>query len=335
MTMNRTNVPYGVLADLNKWGYEAADNHYKAHPPLHKQGICELIPISEVEGEYLRMTTALSITDVPERAENEGISEAVPTEGFTVWLKKRRRDVIIPISYELKRDFTRSRNFLEDFVKTNAAPLYTKTVDQGLTDLFNYGGYTAGDEVFRNTTPNFTDPSGAGVYDGTAASPMCFFNRSGNNRTPKGHSTTYYNGIARNFSYDYLVEADTLLTATNAKMEDGTPFVNTEGLILMVHGANRVNAERVIKSNNSPDDANSFDNPMKNGYRIVINPFIRTASAWAIGRAGFGIKLALGPMQVNFWLENRTNEYAASIGWDYIQGVWNYRLAVGSNWPTS
>lgn len=337
MVMNRTDIPEGVKADLHKWGYENLDKHYKAYSPLHKQGLCELMPLKgKVKGEYFKETTAISIDSVPEKVENEGLSEAVPVEGFSPIIAVRRRSVMIPISYEAKRDFTRSVNFLEDFIKINASPLYAKVVDQEiLTDMFNYGGYTSGNAIFNNNTPGQEDISGDGVYDGTAASPIPFMTRNGSNRTPKGHTTTYYNAIARNLSYDYLVEADTLLKYTNAKMEDGTPFMNTEGLILMVHGSNDINAQKLIKSSLTPDDANTAYNALSNGYRIVVNPFLRTAASWAIGRAGFGIKLFLDPYVVRMWYDEENEEFKASIGWNYACGVMNFRFCVGSQFPTS
>ena len=334
--MDRSQLTNGVAADAHKWSYEAMNKYYKKYPPLYKE-ICELYPIDKVEGEFYKETTAMGIDDIPERDENEGIAEAAFTEGFSPMLGVRNRAVKIPITHEAKRDFTKAANFLKHSVETNLPELYVNVVNQLVSDVYNYGSLTAGSEVFNQSTKNESDSTGKFCYDdGGSNTPfMSISGISGAAHVNKS-GTSYYNGLgALALNYDNLETADALLTSTNAYREDNKPFDNTQNLKIVVHPNYRVKAVKTIKSDLTPDDANTANNAFYNGYKIVVNPFFRTATSWMIGRAGFGVKLYLGKPKYNFWLDPETLNYKASVNFDYACGPVNYRFVVGVGFDQS
>lgn len=334
--MDRSQLTQGVKADAHKWSYEALNKYYKKYPPLYKE-MCELEPLTKVEGEFYKETTAMGIDDIPERDENEGIAEAQFTEAFSPMIAVRNRAVKIPITHEAKRDFTKAANFLESSVKNNIPELYVNVINKIVSNFFNDGSLTAGSSIFNQSTKNESDSTGNFSYDDTGSGTpfLAISGISGAGHVNKSGST-YYNGLgALDLNYTNLETADTLLTATNAYREDDQPFDNTSGLKLICHPTYKVRAMKTIKSDQTPDDANTAYNAFNNGYKIVVNPFLSTGTSWAIGRAGFGIKLFLGKPVYNFWQDPETNNYKASVSFDYACGVTNFRFAVGVGFDQS
>lgn len=328
--MDRTSLTRGVLPDIHKWSYEAMNKFYAKYPPLYKQ-IADVAPIDKVQGEYYLETTAMSISDIPVRAENESVANANFTEGFSPQIAVRNRAVKIPITHEAKRDFTKATNFLRMSVEQNIPELYTIVVNKIVSDQFNYGAFTAGRDIFNQSTANQSDSTGNFNYDDVGSNTP-FISVSG--VSGSGHvnqaGTTYYNGLAAAvLNYENLDTANTLLVATNALREDDQPFDNTRDLQLMVHPAYQTRAITTVKSDLTPDDANTGKSAFTNGYNIIVNPYLRTATSWLIGRAGFGIKLFLGKPQYAYWKDEETLEYKASVNFDYACGPTNFRFCVG------
>jgi len=329
--MDRSQLTYGVKADMHKWSYEAMNEFYKKYPPLYND-IAQVAPVTKVAGEFYLETTAMGIDDIPERVENAGIEEAQFTEGFSPMIAVRNRAVKIPITHEAKRDFTKAANFLEKSVKDNLPELYVNVVNKIVTNMFNYGSVTSGNAVFNQSTKNQADASGNMIYDSAE-----FMSISGTSTAHTNKSgTTYNNGLAAaEPTYTNLNTADILLCSTNAKREDDQPFDNTTGLKAMVHPYYKSRMMMTLKSELTPDDANTAINPHKDGYGMIINPYLTTTTSWAIGRAGFGIKLFLGKPRYSFWYDEDTMEYKASINFDYGCGPTNFRFVVGVGFATS
>lgn len=334
--MDRSIMTEGVKANMHKYSYEAMNKYYKKYGALYKE-MCELAPLTKVEGEFYKETTAMGIDDIPERQENEGIAEAQFTEGFSPMIAVRNRAVKIPITHEAKRDFTKAANFLEYSVKNNLPELYVRVINKIVSDQFNKGSYTLGDAIFNQSTKNESDSSGLFCYDDTGSgTPFISISGTSSAAHVNKSGTSYYNGLAAaEPNYAGVLAADTLLTATNAYREDDAPFDNTTGLKIMVSPTYKTQVMKTIKSDLTPDDTDTAYNAFKNGYGIIINPFLDTATSWLVGRAGFGIKLFLGKPTYNFWLDPETLNYKATISFDYACGVTNFRFVVGTGLATS
>ena len=326
----RSTTPEGVTADAHKWSYESQDARYKKYgAPLFKS-MSEVAPIDKIEGEFYQETTAMGLNDIPERTEQSGIVTGTFTEGFSPVIAVRNRAVDMEMTHEVKRDFTKATNFLEKSIKENIPELYDIVINKIVTEMFNKGSVVGGNSIYNQSTRNHAYTPGNLPYDSAE-----FLSISGTNTIHTNKSgSTYSNGLAALvLNAENLDTADILLTATNAKREDDQPFDNTTGLKCMVSPTYKSKAIRTIRSDFSPDDANSGGiNPMGekySGYEIIVNPYLTTATSWAIGRAGFGIKLWIGKLKYNFYLDPKTLDYGCTVNFDYACGPTNYRFAVG------
>jgi len=326
----RSDLIKGLQADLHKWYWESADPYYKSYSPIYPK-IADVRKLSEIKGPFYQTTSALGLDELPEKKENESIQEHQISEGYTIYIKKRTHAIKIPITYELSRDFWRAKDFLRDFIKKNGPQAVLNTFEKALANIFNYGGYTSGADIFDNSIPGILSPSyGNLCYDGKP-----FFTLQGNERSAK-NGDTYYNGLGLTLDFDNLKTAHNLLTGTNAKREDGSPFDNTQNKIIVVPTQLALDTDRLINSTLIPDSNNNDKNPLKGEYEIIVNPHFTTSTSWAIGRKGFGIVMFLpdGPT-FDVWEDMDTKQIKANILVDFAIGVTNWRGWVGSNFPTS
>lgn len=334
MPLTREAMIKGLSADMHKWYWEAADPFYKKHRRVYSQ-ICRMRSLSEIKGSYYQTTSAIGIDKLDERDENGAIAIHRPSEGYTIQIKVRNYGVIIPISYELNRDWWRVPKFLENYIKENGPLAVEETKEDARASLFNYGGYTAGHAIYNNSTPNQSDASGDGCYDGTSASIVPFFSRSTGAHVSKG-GTTYFNAYGNALTdFDNLVTSHNLLVDTNAKRENDTTFDNSQNKILVVPPALEVTARQWIKSTSLPGSNNNDINPLYNMYDLVVDPWLSEATSWAIGRRGFGIEFFDADPHFKFWEDNDTGQLKARILVDFALGVTNWRGWVGSNFPLS
>lgn len=326
--MDRSSFIKGMAADMHEWFWEAADPFYKSHKKLYPK-FMTVKPLSDIKGAFAQITSAIGINRLPEKKENAAITEFNPSEGFTVYLAKKRFYGKSPVSFELNEDFPRIREFLRDYIKSNMPQAIENTKEWLATDLFNYGGYTSGADIFNNATLNNTPSYGSLAYD---AKPMITL--SGNNRTAKNGST-YYNGLALALSMDNLKTAHTLFTATNAKMENGEPFDNSQDKILMVPQALELTSDQLINSTLIPGNNNNDKNPLKGAYEIIVNPRMSTATSWALVRKEGLVMYVSDDPDFDFYEDKETKTLKATFGFTVALGVKNFRTVVGSNFPTS
>jgi hypothetical protein len=328
--MDRSTFIEGMSADMHKWYWEAAEPFYKQYAPVYSQ-IANVKSLSEIEGAYYQTTSAIGIEKLHKRGENAPVVKVKLGEGHTIYVAIRSFDVMLETSFELNRDFVKIQNFLKNAIKANMPLAVEETKEQLLASVFNDGGLTAGADVFDNSVPevNLNPSYGDLCYDGAP-----FFNLSDNLRENLV-GDEFHNGIALPFSSDNLKTAHTRLTATNAKREIGTPFNNTQDLVLVVPTALSLDADEVLNSKLIAGNNNNNKNSLRGRYTPIENPWLTKATQWQIGRRGFGIEMFLpdGP-DFDFWEDKDIKKFKASAHIDLAIGVTNWRGWVGSNFDT-
>jgi len=326
--MDRTNFLKGITADLHEWYWEAADDFYKTSSPAYKK-IVTLDSTKSIKGPYAQITSGIAPATLPEVNPNSEIPTQDSLEGWVVYAKVRKAGHKIMVPYELQRDFTKVRDFLRSQIEENAPQQIENTKSKIVADLFNYGGFTAGHSIFNQDIPGILSTGyGNYVYDGKP-----FFNLSGNLRTAK-NGATYYNGAALALTFDNLVTMSTLMTGTNAKREDGTPFDNSKGRILLVPPSLELTAMQLVNSTLIPGSPNNDVNPLKGAMEVVVCPDLTDTDAWFIVRKE-GIKFWVSEPRMKFWTNENNESMYASVMIDYAICVKNWRCAVGSNFATA
>lgn len=326
--MDRSTFVKAMTADMHEWFWEAADPFYKKHKPIYPK-FMTVKPLSDIKGAFAQTTSAIGVNRLAEKKENAAIAEYNASEGFTVYLAKKRFYGKSPVSFELNEDFVKLKAFVRDYIKSNMPEAIENTKEWLATDLFNYGGFLAGADIFDNATRNNTPSYGSLAYD---AKPMIAL--SGNNRTAK-NGNTYYNGLALALTMDNLKTAHTLFTATNAKKENGEPFDNSQDKKLIVPQALELTADQLINSTLIPGNNNNDKNPLKGAYEIIVNPRLTTATSWALTRQEGLVMYTSQNPDFDFYEDKETKTLKATFGFTVALGVKNFRTVVGSNFPTS
>lgn len=330
----RSDNAEGMKAEMHDWYWESEEKAYKDIKPIYPR-ITEVHGLDEIKGGYWKSTSALGATRLEDRTAQGKYQEDNSVEGFTVYATIKDKALTKECPRELKRDWHRTADWLKDYINKNMPAAVSTTKDEIATDLYNYGGYTSGDDVFDNddTQLNLTTYTTSNLgYDGL---PM--INRSDNLRTAKSGST-FYNGVAlANISYANALTMYKLYIDTNAYKENAHPFDNSGNIIIMCKGSNVPDWQIVNESTLNPDNANNPKNPLKGVFKDVIaNPYLTTANFSCMLRdKNPGIKYFVGDPYFNFWEENNPEAYWASVIIDYAIGFTNFRFMIANNAPKS
>ncbi|RLF26649.1 MAG: hypothetical protein DRN05_06755, partial [Thermoplasmata archaeon] len=200
----------------------------------------------------------------------------------------------------------------------------------------------SGHSIFNQTISGgvLDDPSGDGVYTGTASSVKPFICLSGNEWTdPNGD--TYYNGLSLDPSPENFKTAYELLTRTNAKTESGAPAVIRPDVLVCANTKDALLWKQILESEKlagtNLNDVNVLRNLINN---IIANPFLNSAfasaRAWAIMQSKKSIKIyhRVEP-EFDFFEDKKSNTFYGRIRMRIGSNVVNVKYTVGSNFPTS
>lgn len=325
----RSDFVEGMKKQSYKYFYETRDQLPEIHPLIFRE--------ETLDAAWNQWTSVVEENE-PEEKTTEGqdapVSDTV--EGFTIYMKARtyhRRKVW---SKETIRDHAQIENLVQKAVTNWARGLHSKK-EKFFAGFFIYGGYTAGrDDTFDNSlSGNVTDPSGDGVYDGTAAAVIPFFNLSGNLRTAKSGST-FYNSITGSLNEGNLETALILGEYTNAKSERGIQYDQRFDTLLVPTHLERT-ARKLIESTGGVNDLHSgVVNPYENRLKVLVWKFLTDTDAWFIGVAKQGI--VMGNRQepeINMFIDQRNGNFEAVVDERYGGTVEDFRPWVASNVSTS
>lgn len=330
----RLDLIQGIKPEMTTWYYEAKDKLYKDFPAYYKD-MCEIMPISKCIGGYWKGTSAIGASELSDALSNGQYSEDHPQEGFTVYITLKSKQKKVNATRELQRDWHRGKDFIKEYVQGNWYKAVENTKEKVVANIYNYGGYTAGHDVFNNDDADIgltTYTSPKLCYDGKP-----FFALSGNNHTAKD-AQTYYNAVAlTGVNYANAKTMYNLLTATNNRMENGIPFDNSDDVRIVCHKSLELDWKTINNSTLNPDNGENASNPLAGAFKkIVGNPHITTATQSVMTNGGKGLYLFMGEQpKFNFWIDNDPEKYWASVVFDYAIGVQNFRGFVANNAPTS
>lgn len=288
----------------------------------------KLFDVKTITGGYVKKTNMLGMGQLTERQEADDITNMNPLEGWSPVHKVR----IFSKSFELSKTFVddtpeeKITDILQELARGWAQGLIN-TKESFAASLFNYGGYTAGHDVFNNSIPGVVDdPSGDLLYDGKP-----FFNLTGNNRTAKNGST-YYNGIAaNNFNATNLQTAYNLMAVSNAYDEKGEKIALKPDVVVF-NPALHFTVKSVLENT---DTANG-----KSVVQGLVQPiewsYLTDSDAWFLGKAKKGLKWyeRQAPV-IEFYQNPKNKNYYVTIDTRFGAGVDNWRFWQGNNFSTS
>ncbi len=329
----RLDLKEGMKANIATWFWEAADPLYKKLNRFYDK-MAEVLSIKDIKGGFWQGTSAIGAQKLEKRIDYGKLHEDRPQEGFPVYAVIKSTDLFVQVPIEMERDWPRTKEFMRDYVKKNWPSAIEETKEQLVAELYNTGGYTAGDECFNNDKASInlsTYTSPKLVFDGK---PM--FNIVGNERTNKALSTYYNSHMLNGVTFANVKTMYNRLVATNNKKENDQPFDNSQDLIVVCHPTQKLDWDKINTSENNPDNAMNDANTLRGAFKTILpNPYLTTATFSCIQRRAAGIKFWVGEPKFNFWEENNAPGLFASVILDYAICVSNWRFLQGNNAPTA
>lgn len=328
MAQERSEWTEGVRVDaqLKFW------DEYAGIPTTYEQFFAE----EPCPGAYTSETSASGMSDLTEKLEGEPIQSASPTEGFPVYGRVRTFAQKLSWSFELYNDIQVADLFMR--AVASWADSLARTKDRYFARFFNCGALLAGDPVFNATIPGVVqDPSGNLCYD---MLPM--FTDTTHKRANRA-GQLFYNHIAANdLSAEALQAAYVHMTTVNNRDEKGDEIV-LEPDVLLVPKALEFKAEELLQYvRQFPNTADFLLNNVKvnaalaNRLRVVAWPRLTDDDAWFLVSSKRGlVNLTRGTEQIDFWIDNDTKSWCASIVARWGGYCRNWRYQFGNNCRTA
>ena len=325
----------GLKKDSYAWYFEEYEKHPEFFPALVEQ--------MTTDAAYEQGTVLTGPGTLDEKTYGEDYNSIGLAEAFTWYCKMREYGNLLPIEGTTIEDIKRKSGDMVKSWSPKFAIAAKNTKETLVANHFNYGGYTAGrDDTFDQSISGgvLTDPSGDGVYTGTAASVKPFITRSGNEWTdPNGD--TYYNGLALSPSVANFKTAWELLCRTNAKTESGAEAVNMPETLLCANSTDALLWKEILESELKSGSQNNDKNVLKGLINnIVANPYLdssfASANAWAIIAKEKPLRLyhRVEP-EFDYFEDKKSNTFYGRVRMRIGCTVVNVKRIVASNVPTS
>lgn len=310
--------------DMYGWFLERYDTFAPVYP--------QIFQVEQSNAGFEKETSAVGLGKLSERKEGNDIVASNLLEGYTVIAKNRTFSDSYFMTMEFVQDTPPEKisNILRSYAQTWAEGV-TATKENFAAAFFNYGGYTAGHDIFNGTiTGVIDDPSGDFIYDGKP-----FFALSGNNH-PAKNGSTYYNSLgALSLSEANLQTAYTLMTTTNNRNERGE-IIQIMPDTLLIPPALHFTAKTLLESELKVGSANNDKNSVQNLVSPIEWQYLSDTDGWFLGARGKGLKFyeRLSPV-IDFYQDEVSKKYYATIDTRFGAAVTNWRYWVASNISTS
>lgn len=298
---------------------------WEAYPQVPSQWE-SLFEIVNSTSAYEKFTTSIGLGELLEKPEGEPLQADRPMESYTVVCKNRSFGRKVSFSYETVHDSKRTSNFLQQTVGSWGRMLPI-TKEKFYAKFFNYGAYTAGHDIFNGTiTGVVDDPSGDKIYDSQP-----FF---GTHYDRVGNSYTNHNAS------NALTQANlqsTWLTYTNTNNRDERgEIINLTPDVLLIPTSLRFTAQVILNTTLIPG---SQDNDI-NTMNAIVQPqewaYLTDTDAWFLGQRKMGLlATAREAVSLDFWQDEETKDYYASIFTRFGGCVTQWRMWYASNLSTS
>lgn len=329
----RLDLKNGILADMHTWFWEASDKVYKKLEKFYPS-MADVANTSEIKGGFWKGTSAIGATELEDR-DNYGLTaEDRPIEGYPVYATIKQKALKVKVPKEVSRDWHRTRDFLKEYVQKNWPLAIEVTKEKLAAKFYNTGGVTAGDKIFINDDADLnltTYTTNDLIYDG-----IPWFARTGANHTAKDDQTYFNAGALSGVTFANAKTMYNYLTDTNAYMENGQAFDNSQDLMITCAKALQLDWEAINNSTLNPDNAQNEANTLKGAFKKILgNPYLTTATMSVMHRESMGLKLWFSEPKFSFWEENDPPQLWASVQLDYAGAVQNWRTHYANNAPTS
>jgi hypothetical protein len=321
--MNRSLNKELLQRDMYKYMFEKYDQLPKIYP--------QIFEVRETSSAFEKETTGIGLGGLSERKEGTEIIASNALEGFTVYGKPRTWSDAFEITMEFSEDTPPEKI-------SNIARAYAGTWAEGLVvtqetfcaNFFNYGGYTAGNDIYNATITNVCDDtSGDLCYDGKP-----FFNLSGNLRYSKGGSS-YYNGLAIPLDNENLQTAIIRYTSTNNRNERDQKIA-LQPDTLLIPSALRFTAASVLQNQWVGGSANLDINTVQNAVTPIEWQYLTDTNAWFLGKRQKGLVFLNRRLPViDFYTDPKTKAEFVTIDCRWGAYVNNWRFWIGSMFSTS
>ena len=329
MAQVRSDFAEGMKKTGYQYFYEEHDQHPSVHPILFRER-----PLTAAYEQWTTVVEENKLEEKTSEYQDAPVSDTI--EGWTVVMKARtyhRRKVW---SKETVEDHQKIENLVEAATRQWGNGVFL-TKEEFFADFFNSGGLTAGkDATFDNSISGVvTDASGDGVYDGTAASVVPFFNLSGATRTSKGGGT-YYNSIVGALNEANLEAALILGEVTNAKSERDQTMKQHFDVVVVPPHLDRTIRKLMESEGGLSDPHEGVINPYMGRFQIVKWQFLTDTDAWFIGCKKKGI--VMGTRQdpeIRMFIDERNRAFEAVVDVRFGGAVEDFRPWVASNVSTS
>ena len=313
-----------MTKNMYGWFWEG----YEQLTPVYPQ----VFNVKTITGGYDKSTTGIGMGQLTERGEGDTIVSSNPLEGYTVYGKARTFSDSFSLTAEFVADTPPEKvaNIMQDIAGSWGEGVINSK-ETFAANFFNYGGYTAGHDIFNGTiTGVVTDPTGDLSYTGKP-----FFALSGNNHPAKDGST-YYNSLgALSLTAANLQTSYNLTTNTNNYNERGEKIA-LKPTMLLIPPALRFTARTLLESEQETNSANNDINPVQNLVQPLEWQYLTDTDGWFLGTAGKGIDFLERKAPVIDFYQNETNKkFYATIDARWGAQVSNWRYWNAANISTS
>ena len=321
MSVHRNTFTEGMKKQMYAYFFEA----YDSKPTVYNQIFDE----QPSDAAYEQSTSVVGMGKLAAKPEGEPITYRQPMEGFTTYGINRTFADGVSISMETVEDHQRIDNILRATASTWGFSV-NATREEFYAKTFNKGGFTSGDDHFKNIISGVISQNADGlVYDGK---PL--FNLSNNTRASK-QGGTYYNGLALGLTQANLITAWERMTSTNNRNEKDE-IVSIRPDTLLVPPALEMAARVILNSTSIPGSGNNDINVAANLVNLVTWDYLTDTDAWFLLKAKTGLvaQNRRAPI-IDFYQDEDTKDYKANITARFGHRVDNWRFVVGSNFATS
>ena len=327
----------GTSIDISQFRALASDVSISVLPSAYQEAallfpsFCEVIdPNAASVPLYGDISTTLHFGTTPDETEDgQPFKRTTGGEGYRPQIKIRAFKKSIGIPRRML-DSVAGRANAEGIVATFVQQFASNAMvqkDQFVFGLLQNGGKTAGDrKFFDNSFVGRADANAGLIYDGVS-----FFNSA---HPIKFGATTYDNADATALTGTNLDAAYTKAAYTNAVNESGVQIA-TPPDVLIVPTALRSTGQVLLGSDQAPGGANNDINTNRGLLKLVVSPYITTATAWAVLKSGTIRAFDSGAPMMTTWVDEDSDEFVVGLKYYFGAGVREWRGSVGNNFPTS
>ena len=334
-----------LKADMykNYWIGAGENKEYQEYKPLYTE-ICQEKSLKDMNqsygGAYDKVTSNITDVEYVRKKEKQPVEYKSMAEGYPVYASVKAYEFGLQFSLEVTKQLPKMREDLLSVIRKSVPMAYKLAKERFFWNQFNYGGYTAGQELFNQDLPNGVLTTGYGdkLYDS-----VNWFNLVGAKRPEyKGGANTKYNALTLPFSPDNIKKLFNLLTDTNGFREDGIEFDNSRDVYLVVPRGLGVDAKSWMKTVQEAASQNNTKNWMQENIAGVISVPYLTGNAVAANipyylvRKNCGMDFYAGDaptFETNIDFDHDIIKVKSRI--EIAERITNWRFAAASNAPTS